>query len=101
MTAQRAVSTPARTVWTALRHQTLGTADSHRWLGQCRYPPAIDGADCRHGADRRPVRARADRVHNRPDGAKCIEEAVIPPGHTGPLIDRCQPGRCPNSVITP
>jgi hypothetical protein len=38
---------------------------------------------------------------DRPDGAKCIEEAVIPPGHTGPLIDRCQPGRCPNSVITP
>ncbi|MEU9286230.1 hypothetical protein AB0D57_16285 [Streptomyces sp. NPDC048275] len=39
--------------------------------------------------------------HNHPDGAKCIEEAVIPAGHTGPLIDRCQPGRCPNSVITP
>ncbi|MFF3460538.1 integrase [Streptomyces sp. NPDC002730] len=39
--------------------------------------------------------------HNHPEGAKCLEEAVIPAGHTGPLIDRCQPGRCPNSVITP
>ncbi|MGV4923835.1 integrase [Streptomyces sp. BHT-5-2] len=39
--------------------------------------------------------------HNHPDGAKCLEEAVVPAGHTGPLIDRCQPGRCPNSVITP
>ncbi|MET9079001.1 integrase [Streptomyces sp. NPDC004232] len=38
---------------------------------------------------------------NHPDGAKCIEKAIIPPGHTGPLIDRCQPGRCPNSIITP
>ncbi|WP_329142874.1 integrase [Streptomyces sp. NBC_01456] len=38
---------------------------------------------------------------NHPAGAKCIEKAIIPPGHTGPLIDRCQPGRCPNSIITP
>lgn len=38
---------------------------------------------------------------NNPDGAKCIEKAIIPAGHTGPLIDRCQPGRCHNSVITP
>ncbi|MFG3000290.1 integrase [Streptomyces sp. NPDC048340] len=39
--------------------------------------------------------------HDHPEGAKCLEEAVIPAGHTGPLIDRCQPGRCHNSVITP
>ncbi|WP_416969351.1 hypothetical protein [Streptomyces sp. 4F14] len=38
---------------------------------------------------------------NNPDGAKCIEEAILPAGHSGPLIDRCQPGRCHNSVITP
>lgn len=24
----------------------------------------------------------------------------MPPGHSGPLIDRCQPGRCANSLIT-
>jgi hypothetical protein len=35
-----------------------------------------------------------------PAGAKCLEEAVLPPGHTGPLIDRCRPGKCPNSVIS-
>ncbi|MFF2819669.1 integrase [Kitasatospora cineracea] len=38
---------------------------------------------------------------NDPSGAKCLEEAIVPDGHKGPLIDRCQPGRCPNSVITP
>lgn len=38
---------------------------------------------------------------NDPTGAKCIEDAVLPPGHVGPLIDRCQPSRCTNSVIAP
>ncbi len=36
-----------------------------------------------------------------PAGAKCIEEAIVPEGHRGPLIDRCQPGRCANSIIAP
>lgn len=36
-----------------------------------------------------------------PTGAKCLEEAAIPPGHQGPLIERCQPARCANSVIGP
>ena len=36
-----------------------------------------------------------------PVGAKCLEDAVIPSGHRGPLLDRCQPGRCANSVISP
>jgi hypothetical protein len=34
-------------------------------------------------------------------GAKCLEDAIIPEGHRGPLLDRCQPGRCPNSIIAP
>lgn len=38
---------------------------------------------------------------NNPVGAKCLEDAVVPPGHTGPLIDRCQPSRCGNSIIAP
>lgn len=38
---------------------------------------------------------------NNPVGAKCLEEAVIPDGHKGPLIDRCQPARCANSIIAP
>ncbi|MFZ3492336.1 hypothetical protein ACODT5_03685 [Streptomyces sp. 5.8] len=38
---------------------------------------------------------------NNPAGARCLEQAAAPPGHRGPLIDRCQPGRCHNSVITP
>jgi hypothetical protein len=38
---------------------------------------------------------------NDPAGAKCLEDAVIPDGHRGPLLDRCQPGRCPNSIIAP
>jgi hypothetical protein len=37
---------------------------------------------------------------NNPAGAKCLESAIVPPGHRGPLIDRCQPGRCANSLIT-
>lgn len=35
-----------------------------------------------------------------PAGAVCLENAVVPDGHTGPLEDRCRPDRCPNSMIT-
>ncbi|MFG1995227.1 hypothetical protein ACGFJ7_35160 [Actinoplanes sp. NPDC048988] len=35
-----------------------------------------------------------------PAGAKCLESATVPPGHRGPLIDRCQPERCANSLIS-
>lgn len=38
---------------------------------------------------------------NNPVGAKCLEGTVVPPGHRGPLIDRCQPTRCANSIIAP
>lgn len=38
---------------------------------------------------------------NNPVGAKCIEDAIIPEGHRGPLLDRCRPSRCPKSVIAP
>lgn len=38
--------------------------------------------------------------HN-PAGAACLDNAIVPPGHTGPLQDRCRPGRCANSVIGP
>ncbi|MFJ4526529.1 hypothetical protein ACIP4Y_37435 [Streptomyces sp. NPDC088810] len=38
---------------------------------------------------------------NNPVGAKCLEDAIVPPGHRGPLIDRCQPARCSNSIIAP
>ncbi|MET7928311.1 hypothetical protein ABZT43_30865 [Streptomyces sp. NPDC005349] len=38
---------------------------------------------------------------NNPVGAKCLEDTTIPPGHRGPLIDRCQPARCSNSIIAP
>ncbi|WP_329375186.1 hypothetical protein [Streptomyces sp. NBC_01483] len=38
---------------------------------------------------------------NNPVGAKCLEDAIVPPGHRGPLIDRCQPARCGNSIIAP
>lgn len=34
-----------------------------------------------------------------PIDAKCLENTVVPPGHHGPLVDRCQPARCPNSVV--
>jgi len=37
---------------------------------------------------------------SNPVGAKCLEDAVVPEGHRGPLIDRCQPGRCANSIVT-
>ncbi|MEV0636337.1 integrase [Streptomyces sp. NPDC050619] len=36
-----------------------------------------------------------------PAGAVCLENTVIPPGHTGPLQDRCRPDRCGNSMIGP
>lgn len=36
-----------------------------------------------------------------PAGAKCIEDAIVPEGHIGPLIDRCQPGKCANSMFGP
>lgn len=38
---------------------------------------------------------------NNPVGAKCIEDAIVPEGHRGPLLDRCQPSRCGNSIIAP
>ncbi|GAB7028596.1 hypothetical protein AB0G35_34445 [Streptomyces sp. NPDC021749] len=34
-----------------------------------------------------------------PKGAACLENAVIPAGHTGPLEGRCRPDRSRNSVI--
>ncbi|MER5842939.1 hypothetical protein ABT099_22135 [Streptomyces prasinus] len=36
-----------------------------------------------------------------PVGAKCLEDAVVPEGHRGPLLDRCQPSRCANSILGP
>ena len=36
---------------------------------------------------------------NNPAGAACLENAVVPDGHRGPLHDRCRPDRCANSVI--
>ncbi|GHF71016.1 hypothetical protein GCM10010218_60440 [Streptomyces mashuensis] len=36
-----------------------------------------------------------------PAGAVCLENTVIPSGHTGPLQDRCRPDRCGNSMIGP
>ncbi|MFE3901272.1 integrase [Streptomyces sp. NPDC059153] len=36
-----------------------------------------------------------------PAGAVCLDNTVIPTGHTGPLQDRCRPGRCGNSMIGP
>jgi hypothetical protein len=36
-----------------------------------------------------------------PAGALCLEQATTPPGHDGPLPDRCRPGRCGNSIIGP
>jgi hypothetical protein len=36
-----------------------------------------------------------------PVGAACLERAIVPDGHTGPLHDRCRPDRCANSVIGP
>lgn len=34
-----------------------------------------------------------------PAGAVCLENAIIPAGHTGPLDERCRPDRCGNSMI--
>ncbi|WP_310726639.1 integrase [Streptomyces sp. N2A] len=39
--------------------------------------------------------------HNNPVGAVCLENAVVPEGHTGPLDERCRPDRCANSMIGP
>ncbi|MCX4744512.1 integrase [Kitasatospora sp. NBC_01287] len=36
-----------------------------------------------------------------PAGAVCLENAIVPSGHTGPLENRCRPDRCHNSVIGP
>ncbi|MFG2483376.1 integrase [Streptomyces virginiae] len=36
----------------------------------------------------------------QPSGALCLENAVVPEGHTGPLEDRCRPDHCANSMIT-
>jgi hypothetical protein len=33
-----------------------------------------------------------------PSGAVCLENSIVPPGHTGPLEERC-PDRCHNSMI--
>lgn len=32
-------------------------------------------------------------LNDDPTGAKCLEEAVVPEGHRGPMLDRCQPAR--------
>ncbi|MEW2522810.1 hypothetical protein [Actinacidiphila alni] len=37
---------------------------------------------------------------DNPAGAKCIEDAIVPEGHKGPLHDRCRPSRCANSFVT-
>jgi hypothetical protein len=34
-----------------------------------------------------------------PAGAVCLENAIIPAGHSGPLEDRCRPDKCRNSMI--
>ncbi|MGY5533915.1 integrase [Streptomyces sp. C-3] len=34
-----------------------------------------------------------------PVGALCLENTLLPPGHTGPLPDRCRPERCGNSML--
>jgi hypothetical protein len=34
-----------------------------------------------------------------PSGAVCLENSIVPPGHTGPLEERCRPDRCHNSMI--
>ncbi|KPI13076.1 hypothetical protein OK006_11055 [Actinobacteria bacterium OK006] len=39
--------------------------------------------------------------HANPVGAVCLENAIIPEGHTGPLDERCRPDRCANSMIGP
>ncbi|MFD4540772.1 integrase [Streptomyces bauhiniae] len=39
--------------------------------------------------------------HANPVGAVCLENAIIPDGHVGPLDWRCRPDRCANSMIGP
>ncbi|MFF0480007.1 integrase [Streptomyces sp. NPDC004435] len=39
--------------------------------------------------------------HTNPVGAVCLENAIIPDGHIGPLDWRCRPDRCANSMIGP
>lgn len=39
--------------------------------------------------------------HANPVGAVCLENAIIPEGHVGPLDERCRPDRCANSMIGP
>ncbi|MFD6337927.1 integrase [Streptomyces sp. NPDC060131] len=39
--------------------------------------------------------------HTNPVGAVCLENAIIPEGHVGPLDERCRPDRCANSMIGP
>ncbi|MER7669781.1 integrase [Kitasatospora sp. NPDC096128] len=39
--------------------------------------------------------------HANPIGAVCLENAIVPEGHTGPLDERCRPDRCANSMIGP
>ncbi|MFD5747504.1 integrase [Streptomyces sp. NPDC127033] len=36
-----------------------------------------------------------------PVGAVCLENAIVPEGHIGPLDERCRPDRCANSMIGP
>lgn len=38
---------------------------------------------------------------SNPVGAICLENAVVPDGHVGPLDERCRPDRCANSMIGP
>jgi len=38
---------------------------------------------------------------NNPAASACLQHAVVPDGHTGPLHDRCRPDRCANSIIGP
>jgi hypothetical protein len=38
--------------------------------------------------------------HANPVGAVCLDNAVVPEGHVGPLHERCRPDRCGNSMIT-
>jgi integrase len=39
--------------------------------------------------------------HKNPVGAVCLENAIVPEGHVGPLDERCRPDRCANSMIGP
>ncbi|MEU9534762.1 integrase [Streptomyces sp. NPDC048213] len=39
--------------------------------------------------------------HSNPVGAICLENAIVPAGHVGPLDERCRPDRCANSMVGP